>query len=73
MPRAAAWQPDLAPAAAIGGAAQPTSIKRKAMIGGVEVEVEVPTVRKNSAVEQFGPESRHPRARSFARTARVRG
>jgi hypothetical protein len=52
---------DLAPAAAIGGAAQPTSIKRKAMIGGVEVEVEVPTVRKNSAVEQFGPESRLPK------------
>jgi hypothetical protein len=29
------------------------------MIGGVEVEVEVPIQRRNSVVEQFGPESRH--------------
>jgi hypothetical protein len=54
-------QPDLAPAADIGTVAQPASIKRKAVINGVEVEVEVPTVRRNSAVEQFGPESTHPR------------
>lgn len=53
--------PDLAPAADIGAPAQPASLKRKAIINGVEVEVEVPTVRRNSAVEQFGPESKHPK------------
>lgn len=53
--------PDLAPAADIGKPAQPASIKRKAVINGVEVEVEMPTVRRNSVVEQFGPESRLPK------------
>lgn len=54
-------QPDLAPAADIGKPAEPASFKRKAIINGHEVEVEVPTVRRNSAVEQFGHESRHAR------------
>lgn len=53
--------PDLAPAADIGKPAEPVSIKRKAIINGVEVEVEVPTVRRNSAVETFGSESKHAR------------
>lgn len=53
--------PDLAPAADIGKPAEPASLKRKAIINGVEVEVEVPTVRRNSAVAQFGPESKHAR------------
>lgn len=54
-------QPDLAPPADIGKPAEPASLKRKAIINGHEVEVEVPTVRRNSAVEQFGHESRHAR------------
>lgn len=53
-------QPDLAPAADIGRPAEPTSVKRKAIINGKEVMVDVPMVRKNSAVEQFGPESKLP-------------
>lgn len=53
-------KPDLAPPAAIGAPVEPASLKRKAMIGGVEVSVEMPVVRRNSAVEQFGPESKHP-------------
>lgn len=52
---------DLAPAVAIGGDAEPASRKRTAIINGVKVEVDVPTVRRNSAVAQFGPESTHPR------------
>lgn len=51
---------DLAPAADIGKPAAPTSAKRKVMMNGQEVEVEVPLVRRNSAVEQFGPESKLP-------------
>lgn len=52
--------PQLAPAAAIGEPAPATSTKRKAVINGVEVMVDVPVQRKNSAVEQFGRESKHP-------------
>lgn len=51
--------PDLAPPADIGKPAAPTALKRKAIINGVEVEVEVPMVRRNSVVETFGPESKH--------------
>jgi hypothetical protein len=53
--------PDLAPAADIGAPAEPTSTKRRAVINGQEVEVEVPAMRRNSAVEKFGPESRLPK------------
>lgn len=52
---------DLAPPVEVAAPAEPVSLKRRAIINGVEVEVEVPTVRRNSAVEQFGPESKHPK------------
>ena len=54
--------PDLAPAPAIGseGPEGPTSIKRKVMINGVEVETVTPVIRKNTHVAMFGPESRLP-------------
>lgn len=53
--------PDMAPAVEIGAPAEPTSLKRKAIINGVEVEVEVPLTRRNSAVDTFGPESSYPK------------
>lgn len=51
---------DLAPAADIGKPAEPTSTKREAIINGQKVMVELHAVRKNSAVEQFGHESKLP-------------
>jgi hypothetical protein len=53
-------QADLAPAADIGKPAEPTAMKKKAMIGGVMVDVEMPIQRRNSVVDQFGPESKLP-------------
>ena len=53
--------PDLAPPADIGRPVEPTSTKRKAIMNGVEVDVDVPTVRKNSAVAVFGPEVSYPK------------
>lgn len=53
-------RPDLAPAAAIGEPALPSSTKRKMVIGGQVVDVEMPIIRKNAAVEAFGPESKLP-------------
>lgn len=52
--------PDLAPAADIGRPPEPTSMRREAIINGKKVLVDIPIVRKNSAVEQFGVESRLP-------------
>lgn len=52
--------PDLAPPADIGRPAEPASVKREAIINGQKVMVDIPVVRKNSVVEQFGHESKLP-------------
>jgi len=53
--------PDLAPPAKLGKAAPAAVTKRKAVINGIEVIVDVPIIQKNLDVEQFGPESRLPK------------
>lgn len=55
---AAGETPDLAPEVA---ADDKPSIKRKTVMGGEEVEVEVPKSRVNQQVQKFGPESRLPK------------
>jgi hypothetical protein len=53
---------DIAPGAAIGAASQegPSVLKRRAMVNGVEVDVETTVRKANPHVQRFGPESRLP-------------
>lgn len=56
-------KPDLAALAALSDPAtqQTGPIKRTRVINGVEVEVEIPVVRRNEHVQTFGPESKLPK------------